>query len=169
MPLVPSKLAGLELQLATADDFAARGEAQQCFAYLERAHILAQHATCQHVRVHWRMLRWAMRQRDVREGLGQLVRIVGAACKTPMGLVPRGNTGGANVSPFRPMPIPADLAALLAPPRSSARAWLNSAAGLDNQPRAAAIVPSTSASSASTTRQSAPAGDPMTENSVQAT
>ena len=31
---------------------------------------------------------------------------VGAAAKTAFGRVPRGNTGGANVSPFAPMPIP---------------------------------------------------------------
>jgi hypothetical protein len=37
------------------------------------------------------------------------MRIVGAATKTPVGWLPHGNTGGANVSPFRPMPIPPDL------------------------------------------------------------
>lgn len=104
----------LELQLTIAGELAARGEAQRCFAYLERAHILAQSSTSQHVRVHWRMLRWAVRQRNAREFLGQIFRIAGAAGLTALGLVPHGNTGGANVSPFRPMPIPADLAALVA-------------------------------------------------------
>jgi len=37
------------------------------------------------------------------------MRIVGAATKTPVGWLPHGNTGGANVSVFRPMPIPLDL------------------------------------------------------------
>ncbi len=126
MAHLPNKVrpTNLELQLAIADDFAARGEFQRSFEYLERAHILSQSSTFQHVRVHWLMLLWAVRQRDVPEFLGQIVRIVGAACVTALGLVPTGNTGGANVSPFRPMPIPADLAALLPPPRSTRRAWL---------------------------------------------
>ncbi len=118
------RLANLELQLAIADDFAARGEFERCFEYLERAHILSQSSTLQHVRVHWLMLRWAARQRNVSEFMGQIVRIVVAACVTALGLVPTGNTGGTNVSPFRPMPIPADLAALLPPSRSTKRAWL---------------------------------------------
>ena len=126
MAHLPSEVlpTSLELQLAIANDFAARDEFQRCFEYLERAHILSQNSTVQHVRVHWLMLRWAVRQRNVREFLGQIVRIVGAACVTALGLVPIGNTGGTNVSPFRPMPIPADLAALLPPPPSTRRAWL---------------------------------------------
>jgi hypothetical protein len=114
----------VDQQVATANAFAGQGEFRRSFEYLERAHVLAQHSTYQHVRVHWLMLLWAIRQGNVREGIGQVVRILGAACKTALGLVPSGNTGGANVSLFRPMPIPADLAALLAPPKSTTRAWL---------------------------------------------
>ena len=60
------------------------------------------------------MFLWGARRRDWREVAGQALRIVGAAAKTGFGLVPRGNTGGTNVSPFRAMPIPEDLAAVLA-------------------------------------------------------
>ena len=60
------------------------------------------------------MFLWGARRRDWREVAGQAIRIAGAAAKTGLGLVPRGNTGGANVSPFRAMPIPEDLAAVLA-------------------------------------------------------
>jgi hypothetical protein len=87
------------------------------FAHLERAHILSQYSTGDHVRVHIAMLRWAVIQRDIREGLGQIVRIIGAATKTAIGLIPEGNTGGANVSPIRPMPVPADLASIIAAAR----------------------------------------------------
>ena len=66
-----------------------------------------------HVRVHWRMLRWAWRHRDMREFAGQLLRITGAATKTFIGLVPMGNTGGANVSAVRPMPVDPELAAII--------------------------------------------------------
>ena len=59
------------------------------------------------------MLRWGLRQRRPREVAGQLLRVVGAATKTAVGGVPTGNTGGADVSPFRPMPIAPDLQSLL--------------------------------------------------------
>jgi hypothetical protein len=87
------------------------GDRALAFRHLERAHVLGQASTREHVRVHWRMLRWALRERDTREAVGQVMRIVGAVTKTALGWVPVGNTGGANVSPFRPMPISPDLAA----------------------------------------------------------
>lgn len=86
----------------------------QAFGHLERAHILSQYSTSDHVRVHVAMLRWAWEQKDWREAAGQVVRIIGAATKTALGFVPVGNTGGSNVSPIRPMPLPDDLAAIIA-------------------------------------------------------
>lgn len=83
------------------------------FTHLERAHVLGQASTLMHVRVHWHMLKWAWRHRDAREFLGQLLRIIGAATKTVFGLVPAGNTGGANVSAVRPMPIEPELADII--------------------------------------------------------
>lgn len=83
------------------------------FRRLERAHVLSQVSTVAHVRVHWHMLVWGIRQGDVREVVGQILRIAGALIKTALGMVPLGNTGGANVSPFKPMPVPEDLAAIL--------------------------------------------------------
>jgi hypothetical protein len=59
------------------------------------------------------MLLAGLRQRRARQVLGQLFRIAGAATKTPFGLVPPGNTGGANVSPFRRLPIAVDLQRLI--------------------------------------------------------
>ena len=79
------------------------------FNHLERAHVLGQSSTLLHVRVHWHMLMWGIRQHSAREVFGQALRIAGAALLTPFGLVPAGNTGGANVSPLEPMPIPLDL------------------------------------------------------------
>ena len=51
------------------------------------------------------MLYWALRNVKLKEIFGQVLRIVGAATKTVFGFVPQGNTGGANVSPFKVMPI----------------------------------------------------------------
>lgn len=100
-----------ELGLARADEQS--GRANDGFARLERAHILGQASTRQHVRVHAQMLLWAWRQRAPREAIGQLMRIVGAATKTALGWVPTGNTGGSNISPFKPLPIPDDLRQIL--------------------------------------------------------
>jgi len=99
----------------------ARGQPDAAFSHLERAHILGQPSTVEHVRVHWHMFLWGIRQRDARECLGQLLRIVGAAIGTAIGLVPQGNTGGTNAIPFKSMPIPPELAALIEEARSSGK------------------------------------------------
>jgi hypothetical protein len=100
---------------------AASQDPRNAFAHLERAHVLGQASTREHVRVHWQMLRWAWRRRDAREFFGQSVRIVGAATKTFIGFVPNGNTGGANVSAVRPMPIDPELAAIIENARGDMR------------------------------------------------
>lgn len=90
----------------------ASGRAAEAFGHLERAHILSQRFTWLHVRSHVLMWAWAWRQRRPRELLGQTTRILAAALFSRI-WVPEGNTGGANVSPIQPMPIPADLRDLL--------------------------------------------------------
>lgn len=89
-----------------------RGEFSSAFQRLERAHVLGQASTVEHVRVHWAMLRHALRQDATAEAIGQAWRLAGASLKTWL-WVPVGNTGGANVSGFRTMPIPADLQRLI--------------------------------------------------------
>ena len=79
------------------------------FESLERAHILGQSFTFEHVRVHYHMLAWGARNRNYFEILGQILRLIAAAVLTPLGLIPIGNTGGSNVSPFKSMPIPSEL------------------------------------------------------------
>lgn len=98
----------------------ARGEPGVAFHHLERAHILGLATTAEHVLVHWRMLLWAVRQRNARECVGQLLRILAAAIMTAIGATPTGNTGGANVSPVQRMPVPPDLDLLIQRARSSA-------------------------------------------------
>ena len=100
---------GVDAELAAAQAAELDGDPAAGFRRLERAHVLGQRSTVQHVRVHVRMLIWGARQRDLREVIGQLLRVVGAAVGTWLGFVPTGNTGGANVSAFKSMEIPADL------------------------------------------------------------
>jgi hypothetical protein len=63
----------------------------------------------------------AAHPRSSRSGRGQLLRIVGAATRSPFDLVPTGNTAGSNVSPAKPLPIPADLAESIASARQIAQ------------------------------------------------
>lgn len=104
----------IETEYALARQAEAGGRAAEAFHHLERAHILSQRFTIPHVRSHWRMWVWAWRQRQARELIGQTTRILAALVFSRI-WVPEGNTGGANVSPVRPMPIPEDLRDLLSP------------------------------------------------------
>lgn len=114
----------LDAELAASKAAERAGDAAGAFQHLERAHILGQRSTVQHVRVHLLMLLWALRNHKAGEAFGQFTRVIGAAAKTWIGLVPAGNTGGANVSPFKPMVIPDDLAELIDVARSP-RLWVN--------------------------------------------
>jgi len=102
----------IEVELLCARQAEIDGRTAEAFGHLERAHILSQRFTWAHVRCHVRMWGWAWRQRHPRELLGQTTRIVAAALFSRI-WVPAGNTGGTNVSAFKPMPLPDDLTDLL--------------------------------------------------------
>ena len=99
----------VQAELDAAQAAERRGEFHTAFLQLERAHVLGQASTREHVRVHWHMLRFALRNRLRAESFGQAWRLVAAAVFTPLGLVPAGNTGGADVSGFKRMRMPQDL------------------------------------------------------------
>lgn len=88
------------------------GDAAAAYTAFERAHVLGQPRTRTHVRSHLAFLHWAIRQRDAREIVGQVLRIAAAALFTWLWM-PRGNTGGARVSAFRPMPVPTEISNLM--------------------------------------------------------
>lgn len=110
----------IESELVSARRSRFSGDTRQEFVHLERAHVVGQESTYWHVKIHVLMLLWGFRNRSVREVLGQVFRIIGAVTKTAIGLVPQGNTGGANVSPFKRMPIAPDLAAVVRKAKSGA-------------------------------------------------
>lgn len=97
--------ADVQAELILACQARNQGDASSEFRHLENAHVLGQASTYWHVKVHVLMLRWAVRNSALAELWGQIIRVVGAATKTPFGLIPKGNTGGSNVSPFKTMPI----------------------------------------------------------------
>ena len=100
-------------EIAESDSLIAKGDLAAAFHHLERAHILGQACTFDHTRVHWRMLKLGLKMRSTGEIWGQFIRMIGAATKTPFGIYPTGNTGGANVWFFKPMPVPHDLQEIL--------------------------------------------------------
>jgi len=90
-----------------------RADVEGEWRHLERAHVLSQPMAAPHLRTHVAMLGYGLRHRNAREIVGQLVRLVVAAPGTWTGRYPAGNTGGANVSALKTMPIPDDLQAVL--------------------------------------------------------
>ncbi|MCC2639318.1 MAG: hypothetical protein K0Q68_3037 [Moraxellaceae bacterium] len=108
----PQLKAAFATEMQQAKRYFRAGEIDSAFAHLERAHILGQRDTLRHTWSHWWMLRVGLHRRDWREVRGQVLRMVAALLFSRI-WVPEGNTGGSNVAPLRPMPIPADLRELL--------------------------------------------------------
>jgi hypothetical protein len=108
----------VDAELGHAEGLMAQGQFADAFRHLERAHVLGQRSTREHVRVHWRMLVWALRAQRRPEVASQVLRIAGAALLSGIGLVPEGNTGGGNVSAFRRMAVPPDLEKIIAATRA---------------------------------------------------
>ncbi|ETT27901.1 hypothetical protein RAJCM14343_1206 [Rhodococcus aetherivorans] len=107
----------VHIQAAYTDEMtAARTAADDTtrWAHLERAHILSQPYPWPHTRNHLAMLVLALRRRDRRETLGQVVRIIVAAPGSASGRYPEGNTGRSGAGLMTPMPMPDDLARILA-------------------------------------------------------
>ena len=97
-----------EREVEEAEQALRREDFETAFRHLERAHVLAQRLTGRHTFIHWRMLVAGLRRGDPREAIGQVPRIVASVLFSRL-WVPRGNSGRARVSAFKPMPVPADL------------------------------------------------------------
>jgi len=89
------------------------GDREAAWKHLERAHILSQRYFFRHWRTHWLMLGMARDARNRSEVRGQIRRLGAVPLGWIGGWVPKGNTGGANVHPLRPMPLEGDLAEIL--------------------------------------------------------
>jgi len=100
-------------KLKLAEKAHEKGDLKSEFTHLEDAHVLGQSSTYYHTLVHWKMLQYGLRNASPKEVLGQVLRIVGAITKTAIGLLPTGNTGGTNVSPFKLMPLSSENQSIL--------------------------------------------------------
>ena len=100
-------------ELAEATSAFRMGDYRLSWRHLERAHFLGQPYTFEHTLVHWKMLRFAMRIKNIGEIIGQLPRLLFGGVKSFVGHIPWGNTGGADVPALQPMEIPKDLASII--------------------------------------------------------
>lgn len=91
-----------------------RERRKEAWAHLERAHILSQRYLTRHWHTHRLMLRMACEDRNRDEIRGQVRRLIAVPFGWAGGWVPKGNTGGADVHPLRPMALDDDLAETLA-------------------------------------------------------
>jgi len=87
-------------------------ELDSAFYHLERAHILGQRFIIPHTKSHWWMLKIGIKNQDFKQVFGQITRMIASVIFSKI-WVPLGNTGGVNVNPMKPMPIPQDLKAIL--------------------------------------------------------
>ena len=102
-----------EQEMSSALQARITGDAGTAFQHLERAHILGQRWFSLHLRTHWHMLMVAFQRKDLREILGQIARLALTPLGHITGKLPMGNTGGANVNAFRPMPVPEEVRTIL--------------------------------------------------------
>ena len=102
-----------ETSLAQAKAAVREARYAEAWPLLERTHVLGQAYTGPHVRSHWAMLVCGWRQRNAKEIVGQVARLLVAVPASLTGVLPVGNTGGANVPMTQPMPVPDDLRAIL--------------------------------------------------------
>lgn len=83
-------------------------EFQIAFYHFENAHIIGQQHVFRHTLSHYWMLIYGFKTNNFKEVIGQTFRIVASLLLT-LFWVPRGNTGGSNISPTRPIPIRKEL------------------------------------------------------------
>lgn len=95
------------------DEIVASKAATDPWPNLERAHIVSQPWAWPHTRVHLEMLKVAIRQRDRRELLGQLVRTAVAGPGSLVGRYPIGNTGRTTMGLTDVADVPDDLALIV--------------------------------------------------------
>jgi hypothetical protein len=100
----------LDREMAAFAEARRRGDVVSAWRALERAHIVSQPMLSRHMRVHAAMLGYAVRLLDGGEVAGQLARLALAPLGAITGRLPWGNTGRSDMSAFRTMPIPPDLA-----------------------------------------------------------
>ena len=78
------------------------------FYHFENAHIIGQKHLVRHTISHYWMLIFGIKSKNIKEIIGQIIRIAASLLFTLI-WVPKGNTGGSNISPIKIMPIRKEL------------------------------------------------------------
>lgn len=108
-----SRVGASKAAMAEVGQHRALGDAKSEFTALERAHLLGQLDLFPHLRVRWQVLGVGWSTGDWREVTGQVVRIALVPIGHLFRRLPVGNTGGTNVSAFKPIDIAPELKRLL--------------------------------------------------------
>ncbi|MGB0891190.1 MAG: DUF3703 domain-containing protein [Flavobacteriaceae bacterium] len=95
-------------QINLGKEFLAKENFNKAYYHFENAHILGQKHLLKHIRSHYYMLLWGIHLRDTKEIIGQIFRIIASFLFT-LFWVPKGNTGGTNISPIKQIPIRKEL------------------------------------------------------------
>ncbi|WP_166385622.1 DUF3703 domain-containing protein [Polaribacter sp. 11A2H] len=95
-------------QLNIAKIALAKKEYKTAFYHLENAHVLGQNNLYKHTLSHYYMLIFGIKTKNSKEIIGQVLRIFAAILFTVI-WVPKGNTGGTNISPVKIIPIRKEL------------------------------------------------------------
>ncbi|NOX50437.1 MAG: DUF3703 domain-containing protein [Gammaproteobacteria bacterium] len=93
-------------EMSVAKRYFSQGQFEKSFQHLERAHVLGQRYVVPHTHCHIWMLFVGVRTRNLKEIVGQLIRIPGGIVASAIGKVPIGNTGGTNIKLTTTLPIP---------------------------------------------------------------
>jgi hypothetical protein len=88
--------------------------ADEAWLHLEAAHIVGQVHFQPHLGTHLKMIGLSLRNRDWSEARGQFLRLALVPLGHLSGRLPLGNPGRSRVSAFKPMPVRAELAELIA-------------------------------------------------------
>jgi hypothetical protein len=83
-------------------------EFKTSFYHLENAHILGQKHLIRHTISHYWMLIFGIKTKNLKEIIGQVFRILASLLFTLI-WVPKGNTGGTNISPIKQIAIRKEL------------------------------------------------------------
>lgn len=78
------------------------------YYHFENAHILGQKHLGRHTLSHYWMFVFGIKTKNSKEIIGQVFRIIASILFTLI-WVPKGNTGGTNISPIKPIPIRKEL------------------------------------------------------------
>jgi hypothetical protein len=105
----PVQRAAFDSEIALARELIARGELEESFVRLQRAHVIGQAFVAPHATTHWLMLLVELRRGRVTAAFGQVARVVLGSLGSAVGIVPTGNTGGTDIIMFKRMPIDPEL------------------------------------------------------------